>query len=62
MTDPNIVVRLRQVPQIVGISIASINRLRRAGEFVPAVRLGAAAVGFLRSDLDAWLQARREAA
>ena len=52
------VVRRTQLPAILGISLATIDRLRVNGDF-PAPRIiGAAAVGFLRSEIDAWLDAR----
>lgn len=52
------IIRLSQLPGIVGLSIASIHRMRAAGEFVKPVRLGAQAIGFLRSDVDEWLASR----
>lgn len=53
------IIRRTQLPSILGLSIATIDRLRASGQFVPDVELGAQAVGFLRSDIEAWLASRR---
>lgn len=52
------VLRKRAVCLRLGISPAHLDRLRAAGEFVPAIRLGAQAIGFLVADVDAWLASR----
>lgn len=52
------IIRLSQLPQIVGLSIASIHRLRVANNFMKPVRLGVQAIGFLRTDIEAWLASR----
>jgi predicted DNA-binding transcriptional regulator AlpA len=56
------IIRRTAAPSVVGLSLATIDRLRREGRFVPSVRLAEKAVGFLKSDLDAWLAGRKEAA
>ena len=43
----------------IGISQTTIWRLRRAGKFPPHVQLGENAVGWRRSDLEAWIAHRR---
>lgn len=53
------IVRMRQTPAVVGVSVSTIRRLMQRGDFPPLVRLGVQSVGFLRSDLEAWLAARR---
>ena len=62
MNTQNLIIRRIDAPALLGLSLATIDRLRREGRFVPAVRLAAKAVGFLKTDLDAWLATRREAA
>lgn len=52
------IVRLSDLPEIIGLSIATIHRKRVAGEFIKPVQLGTQAIGFLRSDVDAWLASR----
>lgn len=62
MTTENLIVRRLNTPAWIGLSLSTIDRLRREGHFVPAVRLGEKAVGFLKADLDAWLTTRKEVA
>ena len=52
------IVRPSQLPDIIGLSMATIHRLRAAGDFVKPVRLGVQAIGFRRADIDAWLASR----
>lgn len=52
------VLRKREAAKLIGISIATLDRLRAAGTFVRPIRLGEQAIGFLRRDLDAWLASR----
>lgn len=59
---PSLVLRKRGVCNRLGISPAHLDRLRAAGQFVQPVRLGAQAIGFLATDVDAWLASRPRAA
>jgi predicted DNA-binding transcriptional regulator AlpA len=52
------IVRRAQLPAIVGLSQATIDRLRARGAFVRARQLSDQAIGFLRSDIDEWLASR----
>ena len=52
------IIRPSKLPAILGISNATIHRLRVAGEFIKPVRLGKQSIGYLRSDIDAWLASR----
>lgn len=52
------VLRKREAAKLIGLSVATLDRLRAAGTFVRPIRLGERAVGFLRRDLDAWLASR----
>jgi predicted DNA-binding transcriptional regulator AlpA len=45
---------------VLGISEPTVWRLRRAGKFVPAIRLSKNAIGFRRSDLELWLVSQQE--
>lgn len=54
--DP--VLRLREVSHLLGRSISSINRDRKAGTFVPHIQLGPNCVGWRLSALNAWIDAR----
>ncbi len=57
----SIVIRRTEAPAFLGLSQSTIDRMCAAGKFVPKVRLGEQATGFLRADLEAWLAARKEA-
>ena len=52
------IVRDVHVPLVVGISHSTIWRLRLAGVFPAAIRLGPYSIGFRRRDLEAWLDGR----
>lgn len=57
----SIVIRRTEAPAFVGLSQSSVDRLCAAGKFAPKIRLGEQATGFLRTDLEAWVLARKEA-
>ena len=52
-----LVLRKKQAAALIGVSIPTLDRLRVANSFPRPVLLGIQAVGFLRSDLEAWLEA-----
>lgn len=54
--DP--ILRLREVSHLLGRSISSIHRDRKAGVFAPHVQLGPNCVGWRLSALNAWIEAR----
>lgn len=56
--NPPAVLRKRAVCTLLGVSLAHLDRLRQRGDFPAAIRLGEQAIGFRRSDIDAWLAAR----
>ena len=59
MSEPKAdIVRMSDLPTILGISTATINRLRKDGDFVKPIELGRQAIGFRRSEIDAWLNNR----
>lgn len=56
------IIRRAQLPGILGISKSTIDRLRARGDFPAPRLLGEQALGFLRTDIDAWLASRPRAA
>ena len=44
-----------------GLSPTTVWRLRRAGQFPPAIQVGRAAIGWRRADIEAWLAERVKA-
>ncbi|RMA61643.1 AlpA family transcriptional regulator [Acidovorax sp. 100] len=56
-----IVWRPKQVAVLLDISRATLSRWRKTPGFPQPVQLGPRCVGFLRSDIDAWLASRKGA-
>lgn len=54
------VLRPKEVIKEYGLSRTTIWRKEQDGTFPKKVRLGARAVGWLKSDLDAWLQSLKD--
>lgn len=57
---PNIL-RAPQVAARIGVSRATVWRWIKAGEFPAAIPLGAQSVGWLDTEVDAWIQSRATA-
>lgn len=53
------ILRANEVQQIVGLSRSTIWRLERKGAFPDRVPLGTGSIGWLKSDIDAWMQNRK---
>ena len=53
------IVRTSELQQIVGLSRSTIWRLEQKGDFPKRVPLGSSSVGWLKSDVEAWLQQRK---
>ena len=52
------ILRMNQLIKQLGLSRSSIYSLRAQGDFVPAIRLGARAVGYSEAAVSAWLEER----
>lgn len=52
------VLKKKDAATLCGISTATLDRLRAKGEFVRPKKLGEQAIGFLRTDIDAWIESR----
>lgn len=52
------VIRRSKIHQKTGLSITQIWRLEKAGLFPKKIKLGANSVGWLESEVDAWVAAR----
>ena len=55
-------IRLKEVKQQISLSRTAIYEKIKAGEFPKPYPLGARAVGFLASEIDAWIESRITAA
>ena len=54
----SVVMKKRDAATLCGISISTIDRLRKTDGFVKPIQLGTQAIGFLRKDLDVWIANR----
>ncbi|MGM0984685.1 MAG: helix-turn-helix transcriptional regulator [Pseudomonadota bacterium] len=61
-TSSSPTLRPRDAARYLGISRGSLYTLRNDPDFPPAISLGRRAIGFLRTDLDAYLARRRQGA
>ena len=59
-SSPRVILRLRQVIARTGLSRSTIYERVQAGEFPAQIALGARAVGWLESDIEAWIAAKVE--
>ncbi len=58
MQQSNTIIRLHQAIQKTGLSRSSIYALISAGKFPKQIKLSARSMGFLESEVDAWIDAR----
>ena len=52
------ILRRKDVEEIVGLSRSTIYKLMSTGAFPRSIRLGPRAVGWLLSDIEAWIEFR----
>lgn len=55
------IMRLTEVMEVIGLSRASIYRLMEAGDFPRQFKIGMAAVGWLRCEVEEWVDERANA-
>lgn len=61
----DIILRPAEVSRLTGLSATTLWRFRKSGQFPKAIKLGEKSIGWLASEVDAWLESRlaeREAA
>lgn len=56
--QPALVLRKRETAALIGVSIATLDRLRASGSFVRPIQLGEQAIGFKRADIEGWIASR----
>ena len=54
------IIRPTQLAKNLGISIATLYRMEDRGELPPRVQISRRAVGWLESDINVWLQERKQ--
>ena len=59
--QPIRILRKKEVSQILGLSIATIDRMLARGEFVKPIKLSTQAIGFDETEITGWLQRRKAA-
>jgi prophage regulatory protein len=56
--ERNRIIRKKEVLDLVGLSDVSVWRWERAGKFPKRIQLGGNSVGWLESEIQAWIQNR----
>ena len=51
---------IKEVSNLIGISVSTINRGVKEGTFPPKDKLSAQRVGFLKYQIDQWIDGKRE--
>jgi prophage regulatory protein len=60
LSSPRVILRMRQVSARTGLARSTIYERIKAGEFPVQIPLGARAVGWLETEVDAWITAQVE--
>jgi prophage regulatory protein len=55
------IIRIKQVKERTGLSRSTLYTLIKEGKFAPPIPIGARCVGWLSSDIDAWIESRIKA-
>ena len=55
------IIKINAVKQQTNLSVASIYRLAKQGDFPKPIKLGVKASGWLQSEIDDWIQSRLNA-
>ena len=50
---------MKEVSDLLGISISTINRLIKRGKFPPKVKLSPRRIVFMKREIDEWIQSKR---
>ena len=51
---------IKEVSNIIGISVSTINRQVEKGTFPPKHKLSAQRIGFLKYQIDLWIEGKRD--
>jgi predicted DNA-binding transcriptional regulator AlpA len=60
--DDRRIVSVKQSAEIAGVSLMTWARLQRLGDTPPVVRISPHRIGYMLSDVIAWLESRKERA
>ena len=50
---------IKEVSNLIGISVSTINRIVEKGKFPPKHKLSAQRIGFLKYQIDQWIDGKR---
>ena len=50
---------IQEVSEFLGISISTINRLVKEGDFPPKVKLSPRRIVFIKREIDEWIESKR---
>ena len=50
---------MKEVSVLLGISVSTINRLIKKGEFPPKVKISPRRIVFMKKEIDEWIQSKR---
>ena len=59
MTIPSYILSPKEASLYCGLSLSTLSRLRQIQDFPEAIRLGMRRIGFIKADIDEWLEKRR---
>ena len=59
MTTPSYILSPKEASHYCGFSLSTLSRLRQIQDFPEAIRLGMRRIGFMKADIDKWLDNRR---
>ena len=59
MTTPSYILSPKEASHYCGFSLSTLSRLRQIQDFPEAIRLGMRRIGFMKVDIDKWLDNRR---
>ena len=59
MTRPSYILSPKEASLYCGFSLSTLSRLREIQDFPEAIRLGMRRIGFIKADIDEWLEKRR---
>tara|TARA_B100001989_G_scaffold154286_1_gene110156 strand:+ start:102 stop:290 length:189 start_codon:yes stop_codon:yes gene_type:complete len=50
---------LKEVSELLGISVSTINRLIKRGEFPPKIKISPRRIVFMKNQIDQWIDGKR---
>ena len=59
MTTPSYILSPKEASHYCGFSLSTLSRLGQIQDFPEAIRLGMRLIGFIKADIDEWLEKRR---